>query len=237
MKKRCKEKNKKGRKNVITATKKTVKTEVSHVAPAPTNNGLGAETKCLQNIQRDLNFLKSQNMQLLEITDLISKLLYVFVKPLRLLNVLGAFVCHPKIMSKNLFYYLYIKKNGDFSNSFYLRRYPDVRALRYDPLWHYCCHGWSEKRNPSPTFSTADYLFDNPDVANAGLNPFYHYLRYGKNEPQRYVRSTPGRRAAAVPVPPLSLIRLPYSTSDVILTDEAVKDIHDCIMRGLENEA
>jgi hypothetical protein len=70
----------------------------------------------------------------------------------------------------------------EFDAGFYLARYPDVAALRIDPLDHFLAYGWREGRDPNPSFSVADYLDSHRDVAAAGGNPFIHYLRHGRAE-------------------------------------------------------
>jgi lipopolysaccharide biosynthesis protein/GT2 family glycosyltransferase len=66
--------------------------------------------------------------------------------------------------------------------SWYLDRYPDVRASGTDPALHYLEQGASEGRNPSERFDTQWYLAQYPDVAAEGTNPLVHYLRYGAAE-------------------------------------------------------
>ena len=66
--------------------------------------------------------------------------------------------------------------------SWYLARYPDVRAAGVDPLLHYLDYGAAEGRNPSALFDTEFYLRTNPDVQEGGANPLVHYLRHGRRE-------------------------------------------------------
>lgn len=69
-----------------------------------------------------------------------------------------------------------------FDQDWYNRAYPDVAAVKLDPVRHYLDNGSREGRNPNPYFDTNWYVSNNPDVAAAGLNPFLHYLLYGARE-------------------------------------------------------
>lgn len=69
-----------------------------------------------------------------------------------------------------------------FDRNFYLEKYDDVRAAGFDPLGHYMMSGWSEMRDPSPSFSTSDYLEQNPDVLSSTQNPFIHWVLIGRHE-------------------------------------------------------
>lgn len=75
-----------------------------------------------------------------------------------------------------------IRNSGLFDQTWYLRRYSDVRKKGMDPVKHYLRYGASEGRDPGPGFSTKGYLQRYPDVAASGLNPLLHYIRYGLNE-------------------------------------------------------
>lgn len=61
----------------------------------------------------------------------------------------------------------------------YLNRYPDVRASKMDPRYHYLQYGAFEGRDPHPLFSTSFYANRYPAVASSGMNPLLHYLRIG----------------------------------------------------------
>lgn len=75
-----------------------------------------------------------------------------------------------------------IRASGLFDGDWYLRRYPDVTALKVDPAEHYLRWGARIFRNPGPDFDTRHYLKSNPDVAAAGLNPLVHYIKHGRRE-------------------------------------------------------
>ncbi len=66
-----------------------------------------------------------------------------------------------------------------FDSFEYLRSYPDVAEVGFDPVIHYLQAGAAEGRDPSRSFSTTAYLRSNPDVAAEGANPLVHYLRSG----------------------------------------------------------
>jgi hypothetical protein len=61
----------------------------------------------------------------------------------------------------------------------YLDRYPDVRAAKFDPVSHFLKWGAREGRHPNPLFWTEHYLSHSSAVADAGVNPLVHYLRWG----------------------------------------------------------
>ena len=75
-----------------------------------------------------------------------------------------------------------IEVSGLFDAHYYLNVNTDVRNHGYDPLTHYCMHGWREFRNPSFKFDTHFYLSSYEDVKASGINPLLHYVRAGKAE-------------------------------------------------------
>jgi len=75
-----------------------------------------------------------------------------------------------------------IRASGLLDADWYVKQYPDVKALGMEPAEHYLWLGARLFRNPSPIFDTAAYLVENVDVSSAGINPLLHYLRWGKGE-------------------------------------------------------
>jgi hypothetical protein len=75
-----------------------------------------------------------------------------------------------------------IEASDFFERTWYLDRYPDVRAAGIDPVLHYLDCGAAEGRSPGPRFDGGSYLDRNPDVAEMGINPLLHYLRHGRND-------------------------------------------------------
>lgn len=61
----------------------------------------------------------------------------------------------------------------------YFSRYPDVRASKMDPRYHYLRYGAFEGRDPHPLFSTSFYTTRYPGVSDSGMNPLIHYIRIG----------------------------------------------------------
>lgn len=97
--------------------------------------------------------------------------------------------------------------NPLFDAAWYLARYPDVRAGRYDAWAHYRRHGVAEGRDPNAFFSTDWYLRNNPDAVRSGMNPLDHYLKVGAaagNDPSPrfdtdwYLDQNPGVRKAGI---------------------------------------
>jgi glycosyltransferase involved in cell wall biosynthesis len=90
-----------------------------------------------------------------------------------------------------------------FDTTWYLDRYPDIRAAGPNPLAHYLERGSLESRNPHPLFDSHWYLEQNPQVRAAGINPLVHYLRAGNGlDPNPlfdgawYLAQNPDARAA-----------------------------------------
>lgn len=75
-----------------------------------------------------------------------------------------------------------IAESGLFDGDFYLDNYPDVAAEGWDPIMHFCRHGWKEGRNPCPEFNVNQYLEMYADVGDADINPFVHWLVHGRAE-------------------------------------------------------
>ncbi|WVT77564.1 glycosyltransferase family 4 protein (plasmid) [Sinorhizobium chiapasense] len=69
-----------------------------------------------------------------------------------------------------------------FDEAWYLERYPDVAALKMDPIKHFLWIGAKIGRSPSIDFDTNSYLVEYDDVTQAGVNPLLHYLKWGKSE-------------------------------------------------------
>ena len=66
-----------------------------------------------------------------------------------------------------------------FDRAWYLARYADVRATKFDPVIHYLHHGAKEGRDPNPFFSTLWYLAQIEADEEATANPLGHYLTQG----------------------------------------------------------
>lgn len=108
---------------------------------------------------------------------------------------------------------------ADFDVAFYLERYPDVAALCYDPVEHYCVAGWLEGRDPSPDFSTLFYLAAHQDVVRAEINPFLHFVTEGRAE---------GRAIAPASFKPADEAEMPVAEaefSEIALPLGSVDDI------------
>ncbi len=93
-----------------------------------------------------------------------------------------------------------IRTSGLFDADWYLRTYPDVKALGMDPIEHYLWLGARLGRDPSEIFNSRRYLDLNEDVAAAGIDPLLHYVKFGLKE-GRFPRSSelPTPQLAAVP--------------------------------------
>ena len=106
---------------------------------------------------------------------------------------------------KNIKYFIYIKKSGQFSNEWYLSNNPDVEKAFQNSFWHkldlknipivskfgkymahplrhYIRYGCFEHRNPTANFNNDSYCLKYTDINVNSVNPFYHYLAYGIKE-------------------------------------------------------
>ncbi len=79
-----------------------------------------------------------------------------------------------------------------FDSRYYLASNPDLKARRWDLMWHYFDHGWRERRRPSLFFDSHCYCRKYLDGAEEQVNPLVDYLetgwREGKN-PNNYFDS------------------------------------------------
>ncbi|MDX3901023.1 MAG: glycosyltransferase [Sphingobium sp.] len=75
-----------------------------------------------------------------------------------------------------------IRSHGAFDTEYYSLKYPDVAREGFNPIHHYCEHGWKEGRNPSADFNTFYYKNANPDVSASGMNPLVHWILHGHRE-------------------------------------------------------
>ena len=64
-----------------------------------------------------------------------------------------------------------------FDVSWYLDRYPDVKAQQVDPLEFDLAPGWRRGDDPTPWFDSAWYTAVNGDVQAHAASPLVHYLR------------------------------------------------------------
>jgi len=70
-----------------------------------------------------------------------------------------------------------IRASNPFDAEWYLKTYPDVKALGMDPLEHYLWLGVRLNRPPSPTMDTNDCSSRLRTVADQRINPLANYLK------------------------------------------------------------
>jgi len=75
-----------------------------------------------------------------------------------------------------------LRESGLFDVEHYLRRHPEVREQRIDPVLHYLLWGAAWRYEPHPLFDTGYYLDGNPDIDPDATNPLLHYLHHGAHE-------------------------------------------------------
>ncbi|MDZ7839287.1 MAG: glycosyltransferase family 4 protein [Gammaproteobacteria bacterium] len=83
-------------------------------------------------------------------------------------------------------------------NAFYLAHNRDVAKSDWDPVKHFCLHGWREGRDPNPFFSVTAYRSFVPKLEVANENPLLHALSNRLYEPflewqGHEVTTVPGR--------------------------------------------
>jgi GT2 family glycosyltransferase len=88
-----------------------------------------------------------------------------------------------------------------FDFTFYRSTYDDVDGDDDALLYHYMSVGWTQGRNPSPTFESSYYLDQYVDIAESGSNPFLHYVLFGRKEGRRCAPAGPVRLALAEDAP------------------------------------
>jgi CDP-glycerol glycerophosphotransferase (TagB/SpsB family) len=74
----------------------------------------------------------------------------------------------------------FLKTSGTFDASYYLDTNPDVAAAGFDPLEHFCRHGWRELRKPRADFDVWWYWCTYLDPAREAINPLLHYALVGQ---------------------------------------------------------
>ena len=72
-----------------------------------------------------------------------------------------------------------IRASGVFDEDWYLVTYPDVAALKMDPVHHYLAHGCGEGRDPSPAFSTRAFYDAHPKLIRSEQNALVYFLDHG----------------------------------------------------------
>ncbi len=75
-----------------------------------------------------------------------------------------------------------IKGSGLIDEEWYLREYPDVEASNFDPVAHYCIHGWEEGRRPNFYFDPMWYLDTYSEQLKGHRNPLFHYITQGEKK-------------------------------------------------------
>lgn len=75
-----------------------------------------------------------------------------------------------------------IEASGLFDSVHYLKINADVAAGKLDPLEHYLCHGWKERRSISEDFDHAAYFAANPDLDPTTTDPLVHWAENGIRE-------------------------------------------------------
>ena len=65
-------------------------------------------------------------------------------------------------------------------DSHYKAKYPDVTAVKLNPLDHYLIYGRSEGRSPHPYFDSRFYLATYPQFADGLTDPFLQFIQEGQ---------------------------------------------------------
>jgi len=72
-----------------------------------------------------------------------------------------------------------VRLSGKFDEKYYLHRYPDVARADFDPLKHFCTHGWREGRDPGPLFDNRYYSSSKMKDCKNIINPVIHWVFHG----------------------------------------------------------
>ena len=78
--------------------------------------------------------------------------------------------------------YNIIKESNLFDETWYIKKYPQVKYLNVDAITHYLLTWKADMNDPASFFSTKSYYLFHEDVQALGMNPFVHYIKYGKKE-------------------------------------------------------
>jgi hypothetical protein len=73
-----------------------------------------------------------------------------------------------------------LAKSGLIDNEWYFRQYPDIIPTGFEPLLHFCIHGWKEGRRPNFYFDPTWYSQHYPELSTEGNNPLFEYLTRGE---------------------------------------------------------
>lgn len=73
-----------------------------------------------------------------------------------------------------------VSRSGLFDANYYLQEYSDVAGVGMDPLFHYCQHGWRERRKPGP-MAHPEYVYAGPIGRYfARINPLVTWSLLGR---------------------------------------------------------
>ena len=73
-----------------------------------------------------------------------------------------------------------VESSGLLDPVWYWDQYPDVKKLSFDPLVHFCNHGWKEGRRPNPYFDTLWYQEKYLSDVSSDINPLVDYIQRGE---------------------------------------------------------
>jgi hypothetical protein len=78
-----------------------------------------------------------------------------------------------------------VRNSGLIDAKWYLATYPDVESAAFDPLRHFCIHGWKEGRRPNFYFDTEWYCLNYLGAKDCARNPLLDYIVRGEREDRR----------------------------------------------------
>lgn len=105
-----------------------------------------------------------------------------------------------------------IKKYNFFNENYYLKKNPDIKKSKANPLLHYMFFGYKENKNPTPKFNTKYYTNKYNDVEASSLNPLVHYVLFGQYENRKISKKF----------------------RDINLNESAIKDYYEIISKSGE---
>ena len=117
-----------------------------------------------------------------------------------------------------------LKNSIFFNSSWYLEKYPDVRAAGIDPALHYLLHGAKEQRDPGPLFSTTAYKARHPELTKSNENPLIHFLDSGQHQPNKPLNYLPSSLVNPDRDRSLNIIQAAKDEGQVSESEQAIKD-------------
>ena len=124
-----------------------------------------------------------------------------------------------------------LRTSAEMNKAWYQKRYPDVVALKMDPVEHYLRLGAALGRDPGPCFDTKFYLYTHGHELPPGSNPLVDYLTRGKALGLACVPPAPAEKpTASRPCP--AVARIMDALGSLGLETRALRDLEAVRQKG-----